>query len=139
MSTTINILDSEYSHWLKDLCRIKAAVAVNDTMLKFYWSLGRDIVILKAESRWGSKFMANSSRDLKEVNPDAACFSPTNLLYMKTSIVCTILIAKLLPNPGSNRKTNPKVRLPKPFDRLLPNLGSKWKGIYSHCLGNITN
>lgn len=34
MSTTINILDSEYSHWLKDLCkryrrsRIKAAVAV---------------------------------------------------------------------------------------------------------------
>lgn len=52
-------------------------------MLKFYWSLGRDIVMLKAESRWGSKFMANLSRDLKQANPDATCFSQTNLLYMK--------------------------------------------------------
>ena len=89
MSTSIGILDSEYLHWLKDLCKryrrsqIKAAVAVNDTMLKFYWSLGRDIVMLKAESRWGSKFMANLSRDLKQANPDATCFSQTNLLYMK--------------------------------------------------------
>ena len=76
MSTSIGILDSEYLHWLKDLCKryrrsqIKAAVAVNDTMLKFYWSLGRDIVMLKAESRWGSKFMANLSRDLKQANPE---------------------------------------------------------------------
>ena len=37
----------------------------------------------KAESRWGSGFMKNLSRDLKEVNPDATCFSETNLLYMK--------------------------------------------------------
>ena len=27
--------------------------------------------------------MKNLSRDLKEVNPDATCFSETNLLYMK--------------------------------------------------------
>ena len=37
----------------------------------------------KAESRWGSGFMKNLSRDLKEVNPGATCFSETNLLYMK--------------------------------------------------------
>lgn len=52
-------------------------------MLQFYWELGRDIVEKKAESRWGSGFMKNLSRDLKEVNPDATCFSETNLLYMK--------------------------------------------------------
>ena len=52
-------------------------------MLKFYWSLGRDIVALKAETRWGSKFFKNLSRDLKEANPLATCFSPKNLLYMK--------------------------------------------------------
>ena len=45
--------------------------------------LGKDIVEKKAESRWGSGFMKNLSRDLKEVNPDATCFSETNLLYMK--------------------------------------------------------
>ncbi len=56
---------------------------VNTEMLKFYWSLGRDIVALKAEARWGSKFFVNLSRDLKELNPKATCFSPTNLLYMK--------------------------------------------------------
>ena len=52
-------------------------------MLQFYWELGRDIVEKKSESRWGSGFMKNLSRDLKEVNPDATCFSETNLLYMK--------------------------------------------------------
>ena len=50
---------------------------------KAYWELGKDIVEKKAESRWGSGFMKNLSRDLKEVNPDATCFSETNLLYMK--------------------------------------------------------
>ena len=56
---------------------------VNTEMLKFYWSLGRDIVALKAEARWGSKFYKNLSKDLKEANPLATCFSPKNLLYMK--------------------------------------------------------
>ena len=60
-----------------------ASVRVNQVMLQFYWELGRDIVEKKAESRWGSGFMKNLSRDLKEVNPDATCFSETNLLYMK--------------------------------------------------------
>lgn len=45
--------------------------------------MGRDIVALKAEARWGSKFYKNLSRDLKEANPLATCFSPKNLLYMK--------------------------------------------------------
>jgi hypothetical protein len=56
---------------------------VNQVMLQFYWELGRDIVEKKAESHWGSGFMKNLSRDLKEVNPNATCFSETNLLYMK--------------------------------------------------------
>ena len=45
--------------------------------------LDKDYVEKKAESRWGSGFMKNLSRDLKEINPDATCFSETNLLYMK--------------------------------------------------------
>ena len=89
MNKPISILDKEYLQWVKELSKryrqsqIKAAVKVNTEMLKFYWSLGRDIVALKAEARWGSKFYKNLSKDLKEANPLATCFSPTNLLYMK--------------------------------------------------------
>ncbi len=89
MSKAISILDTDYTQWIKELSsryrrsQIKAAVKVNEEMLRFYWELGRDITEMKAESRWGSGFMKNLSRDLKELNPDATCFSQTNLLYMK--------------------------------------------------------
>lgn len=89
MSKSITILDKDYSQWIQELSsryrrsQIKAAVKVNEEMLRFYWGLGRDIVEMKAESRWGSGFMKNLSRDLKASNPDATCFSQTNLLYMK--------------------------------------------------------
>ncbi len=89
MNKPISILDNDYLQWIQDLSKryrqsqIKAAVKVNAEMLKFYWDLGRDIVTLKAETRWGSKFFAHLSRDLKGLDPEATCFSPTNLLYMK--------------------------------------------------------
>ena len=82
-------MDKDYQQWIQDLCKrysqsqIKAAVKVNQEMLIYYWSVGHDIVILKAESRWGSKFMTNLSRDLKELMPENNSFSTTNLLYMK--------------------------------------------------------
>ena len=88
-SKSISIIDKEYIQWIKELSsryrrgQIKAAVKVNQEALKFYMELGRDIVVKKAESRWGSGFMKNLSRDLKEINPNATCFSQTNLLYMK--------------------------------------------------------
>lgn len=89
MMKPINIVDSDYTQWIKELSsryrrsQIKAAVKVNQEMLQFYWELGRDIVEMKAESRWGSGFMKNLSQDLKAANPTATCFSQTNLLYMK--------------------------------------------------------
>ena len=88
-SKSISIIDKEYIQWIKELSsryrrgQIKAAVKVTQEALKFYMELGRDIVVKKAESRWGSGFMKNLSRDLKEINPNATCFSQTNLLYMK--------------------------------------------------------
>ena len=61
MNKTISILDKEYLQWVQNLCKryrqsqIRAAVKVNTEQLKFYWALGRDIVTLKAESRWGEQ------------------------------------------------------------------------------------
>lgn len=89
MSKPINILDDNYLRWIGVLCKryrqsqLKAAVKVNSEMLQFYWELGRDLVVLDAEKRWGDKVLARLSVDLRKVMPNAGCFSETNLLYMK--------------------------------------------------------
>ena len=62
--------------------QIKAAVKVNDEMLRFYWLLGRDMDAKKGEYAWGSKFYTQISRDLQHELPDVKSFSPRNLLYM---------------------------------------------------------
>lgn len=88
MSTLINA-DKEYLEWVKDVVaryrqsQIKAAVKVNRELLAFYWSLGKDIVNLKADSKWGEKFFKNLSADLSAKLPDVRCFSVTNLMYVK--------------------------------------------------------
>ena len=79
----------EYKTWIGGIARryrqsqIKAATAVNVEMLKFYWSLGADIVRLEKNQPWGSKFMQRVSADLKVWMPEAKCFSVRNLQYMR--------------------------------------------------------
>ena len=88
MSKLIHI-NKEYAEWVKSLSQrfrqsqIKAAVKVNSEMLKFYWSLGKDIVEHDMENKYGSGFFKNLSLDLKDEFPDVKGFSPTNLGYMK--------------------------------------------------------
>lgn len=83
------IADNLYVNWLKDLkkryrsSQTKAAVTVNTEMLKFYWSLGRDINILKAEAKWGDGLFCQLSLDLRNIFPRETGFSVTNLKYMK--------------------------------------------------------
>ena len=111
MDKSINILDQDYSLWIQDLSKryrrsqIKASIKVNGEMLKFYWSLGRDIVAMKAESRWGSKFFKNLSKDLKEANQKATCFSEGNLKYMKNFYCMYSHILKLVSKLLTNFKT----------------------------------
>ena len=85
--TSIN--NEEYKNWLKELknrfkqSQIKAAVKVNVELIRFYWLLGRDIVKMKSESKWGSKFYETLAKDLKELFPNTSGFSVRNLQYMK--------------------------------------------------------
>ena len=51
--------------------------------MAFYWELGKDIVEMNAESRWGSGFIEALSKDLKELLPAVNGLSPTNLRYIK--------------------------------------------------------
>ena len=82
------LLDKEYKNWIQELgeryrkSQIKAAVRVNNEMLFFYWSIGKDITDKRASSKWGNKFFQNMSMDLMDMIPNAKSFSPTNLRYM---------------------------------------------------------
>ena len=91
---TIVIKDPDYKVWISELkkrfrsSQIKAAIKVNSELIRFYWSLGRDIVQKKAESKWGSGFFDMLSRDLREEFPNVKGFSVTNLRYVKRFYQC---------------------------------------------------
>ena len=81
--------DKEYVEWLADVktrfrqSQIKASIRVNTDMLEFYWSIGRDLVALRAEERWGTGVVKQVALDMRQAFPDATGFSHTNVKYMK--------------------------------------------------------
>ena len=105
MNKNITIIDKEYQKWIKDLSsryrksQIKAAVKVNQEMLAFYWSLGRDIVEMHVEDRWGESVVRNLSADLKKLNPEAHCFSKSNIYYMKKFYLYCVEIEHFVQQP----------------------------------------
>ena len=114
MSSLIHI-DEEYRLWIQSLSKrfrqsqIKAAVHINQDTLRFYWELGKEIVELHSEQRWGSKFFASLSRDLKDANPDAGCFSQTNLLYMKNFYLLYSPVLQITPQSGEQMEITPQL------------------------------
>ncbi len=82
-------IDQEYMQWLGEIkaryrnTQIKAAVKVNAEQLLFNWQLGRDLVMRKAEEKWGSGIVEQVSLDLQAAFPESKGFSTTNLWYMK--------------------------------------------------------
>jgi len=63
--------------------QVKAAVKVNAEKLLFNWQLGRDLVIKKAEERWGAGVVEQISLDLQKEFPKEKGFSTSNLWFMK--------------------------------------------------------
>ena len=82
-------LDKEYVQWIYDIkqrfrnAQIKAAVKVNSEQLLFNWKLGRDLVVRKAEEKWGNGIVEQVSLDLQAAFPEAKGFSARNLWNMK--------------------------------------------------------
>lgn len=83
------LFDADYSAWITEIseryrkAQIKAAVSVNRELIAFYWSLGRDIVDMQAENRWGSSFYGRLSKDLAALLPGVKGFAVSNLRYVK--------------------------------------------------------
>lgn len=87
MSDIVKV-DEKYKNWITDISvrfkksQIKAAMKVNEEMLRFYWTLGKEMAAIKETASWGSHFYQQVSRDLVGALPDVKSFSPRNLQYM---------------------------------------------------------
>jgi TPR repeat protein len=107
MNKAIGILDSDYRVWVESLgkrfrqSQIKAAVSVNSEMLRFYWELGRDIVEMHAEQRWGDKLMRNLSKDLCNTIPDATGLTVRNIYYCKRFYSLYNQLFEIVPQVGA--------------------------------------
>ena len=82
-------LDSDYRQWLSDLksryhrIQIKAALKINSEQLLFNWQLGRDLVVRRAEEKWGKGIVEQVSLDLQAEFPNVKGFSARNLWNLK--------------------------------------------------------
>ena len=82
-------VNKQYADWIVDIkkryrnAQIKAAIRVNSEQLYFNWCLGRDLVLLRAEERWGKGVVEQVSLDLRAEFPNATGFSPRNLWLMR--------------------------------------------------------
>lgn len=103
----------DYRQWLSELknrfrrVQLKAAVAVNAELLRFYWELGADIVAQQASQAWGSGFLERLSQDLMREFPEVKGFSKRNLeairqwhrYWMKDAAIAQQAVAQLATIP----------------------------------------
>mgnify|MGYP001412322954 CR=1 FL=1 len=120
--------DKEYAVWVADLkhrfrsAQIKAAVKVNRELLIYYWQLGRDMVNMNIEERWGEGIMKTLSQDLKDAMPEENGFSKTNLYYIKKFYTTYSQIVINFPQVGGKIETPHSVQ-------FLPQVGEKEQDI----------
>ena len=94
-------VDAQYREWISEVSKrfhqsqIKAAVKVNDEMLRFYWQLGKELHDRKDKFSYGQSFYKTISRDLRRELPDVKSFSETNLRYMQNYIAKFQIFPKL--------------------------------------------
>lgn len=88
MSQLLHI-DAEYKKWIQELSlryrqsQIKASIRVNSEMLRFYWSIGKDIAEKQFDNKYGTHFYENLSRDLVAALSVKKGLAPTSLRYTK--------------------------------------------------------
>ena len=103
MSKGLTIIDKDYTRWVENLSvryrqsQIKAAVRVNQELLKYYWELGRDIEEMHVEERWGQSVIKNLSVDLQLKNPNSTGLSRTNIYYAKKFYLLYSQYLKVVP------------------------------------------
>jgi predicted nuclease of restriction endonuclease-like (RecB) superfamily len=90
-------LDKNYNSFLyriKDrlkTAKIRAALAANSELIKFYWELGTSLIEKQKAFKWGDHFLEQFSHDMRQAFPEIQGFSKRNLQRMRQ-------FAELYPN-----------------------------------------
>jgi predicted nuclease of restriction endonuclease-like (RecB) superfamily len=84
------ILPKSYPTFLEEVktrirhAQIKAALAVNQELLKLHWWIGREIVLRQETEKWGSQVLEKFCKDIQSNFPGLKWFSRSNVFYMRT-------------------------------------------------------
>ncbi|MBN1468671.1 MAG: DUF1016 family protein [Fusobacteriaceae bacterium] len=86
---SLDVKNNEYKDFYTSIktriqsAQIKAAIMVNQELLKLYWNLAQMIIEKQESSSWGEGILEKISKDLKREFPDLKGFSLRNLKYMR--------------------------------------------------------
>lgn len=78
---------SELLHELKEKiarAQLKAAVSVNEELIRLYWDIGKTIVERHRKEKWGTKTVDSIGIDLQKSFPGMGGFSRSNVFYMRS-------------------------------------------------------
>lgn len=82
-------LDKDYLDFFSSIrtrlktAQIRAALAANNELIKFYWELGNDLIEKQKAQKWGAHFLEQFSHDMRQAFPEMQGFSVTNLKRMR--------------------------------------------------------
>lgn len=82
-------LDPEYRNFLTGIkdrlkkAQIRAALAANSELIKFYWELGTNLLEKQKTQKWGEHFLEQFSHDIQQAFPQMQGLSVRNLQRMK--------------------------------------------------------
>lgn len=86
---TTLILPKSYPAFLEEVktrirqSQIKAALSVNQELIKLHWWLGREIVLRQETEKWGSQVIEKFCKDIQSDFPGLKGFSRANIFYMR--------------------------------------------------------
>lgn len=100
MSAKSLTLPKSYPLLLQDIkkrireSQIKAALAVNQELLRLYWWIGREIVTRQTSEKWGSHVLDRLGKDLQADFPGLSGFSRSNLFRMRAFYIAYAKVAQ---------------------------------------------
>lgn len=83
-------LDKNYLSFLDDIknrlktAQIRASLAVNKELIRFYWELGHELSIKQKTFKWGTSVLEQFSQDIRQAFPAMQGFSVSNLQRMRS-------------------------------------------------------
>ena len=88
------LIDENFKNWVNTLSKnykkaqIKAAIHVNNELIKFYYDLGKEISKTSFKAAYGNKFYETLSNELIKRNPNVKGLSQIKLDILKDFILC---------------------------------------------------